>query len=147
MYLKEQTMNTAISHVDLQEHVSIKVGKFLIKKGFDLSSNDGFAEPSLKVTESIGILQKVAPIPRTYFFGLITIMKQPRRRFLGTIWFKDAENSAAGTNWIISLRGRENLDLIKQLAGEMTSAFNVQIRIRLISEHSRSEYFNPGYIG
>ncbi|OGG61113.1 hypothetical protein A3C87_03105 [Candidatus Kaiserbacteria bacterium RIFCSPHIGHO2_02_FULL_49_34] len=131
-------MNANVSLVDYAEHVSIKAGEFLLAKGFDLATSSGIAGAPLKVTDSLGILQKIpGAVPKEYFFGLITV--QPRRKFLGTIWFKDSLRNATEGDWIFELHGRENLAQVQELAGGMASTFNVKIRLHLTCEHSRTE--------
>lgn len=128
--------------VEYQELLSIKVGRFLLLKGFDLASRIGVALNVLVETCSLGILYKDPEAkPRTYLFGLIKI--EPRRMFLGTVWFNDNNRGATEQNWVFDAYGREYVELVRQLAEEMASTFNVKVTIRLVREQPDVETTSP----
>lgn len=51
-------MNTSVEFVDYQEALSIKVGKAILAKGFDLASCTGVALNQLNSDSALGILNK-----------------------------------------------------------------------------------------
>ncbi len=137
-------MNNKVESVDYQESLSIKVGKFLLLKGFDLASCTGLALDSLVETCSLGILREDPEArPRTYFFGLIR--RDPRRVFLGTVWFSNSMRGATEQNWVFDAYGRKHVNLVRQLAEEMASAFNVKIALRLVHEQPDVETYLSDY--
>ena len=126
-------MNDKVEFVDYQESLSIKVGRFLLSKGFDLASSTGFAEHTLSQSDSLGILRKDPDAkPRKYLFGLIK--REPRRAFLGTVWFSNSACGASEQNWVFEAYGRKHVELVRQLAEEMASTFNTKIALRLVRE-------------
>lgn len=130
--------------VEFVESLSIKVGRFLLAKGFGLASCAGFALDSLDKTDSLGILFKDPETkPRKYLFGLFK--RNPRRMFLGTVWFSNSACSAGEQNWVFETYGRRYVELVRQLAKEMASAFNVKISLRLTREQPNVENFDSDF--
>ena len=130
--------------VDYQESLSIKVGRFLLSKGFDLANTTGMAARSLIENDSLGILRKDPEAkPRTYLFGLIK--QEPRRMFLGIVWFRNSPHGATEQNWVFDAYGRKHVELVRQLAEEMASTFNVKITLRLVSEQPCVEKYFSDY--
>lgn len=130
--------------VDYQESLSIKVGRFLLSKGFDLASCTGFASGSLVESCSLGILCKDPEAkPRKYLLGLIT--QEPRREFLGTVWFVNDARSASEQDWVFEVYGRKHVELAMQLAEEMASIFDTKITLRLVREQSAVETYASDY--
>ena len=126
-------MNDKVKSVDYQESPSIKVGRFLLSNGFNLASCTGVASNSLVETCSFGVLRKDPEAkPRKYLFGLIT--REPRREFLGTVWFSNSARGASEANWFFEAYGRKHVELVRQLAEEIASTFNVKITLRLVRE-------------
>lgn len=137
-------MNDKVKFVDCQESISIKVGGFLLSKGFDLASITGHALDSLVATDSLGVLRKDPEArPRTYLFGLIK--RDPRRMFLGVIWFSNSLRGATERNWVFETYGRKHVELTRQLAEEMASTFNVKIALRLVREQPSVEAYLSDY--
>lgn len=131
-------MNDKVELVDYQEHLSVKVGRFLLSKEFDLASSDGYALGSPVKTDSLGLLRKDPEArPRTSMFGLIK--REPRRMFLGTVWFSNSERDATEQNWVFEAYGHKYIELFRQLAEEMASTFKVKIALRLVREQPRVE--------
>lgn len=134
-----------VQFVDYQDALSIRVGKFLLAKGFDLASSSGVASDSLEETEtcSLGILYKDPDAkPRTYLRGLIKI--QPRRAFLGTVWFGSAHD-ATEDNWVFVAYGRKYIEMVRELADEMAATFNVTIVLRLVRDQPDVESYASDY--
>ena len=137
-------MSDKVEFVDYQESLSIKVGKFLLSKGFDLASCTGLASNSLVETCSLGILRKDPEAkPRKYLFGLIT--REPRRGFLGTVWFSNSARGASEQNWVFEAYGRKHVELVRQLAEEMASTFNAKIALRLVRDQPDVETYMSDY--
>ena len=104
------------------------------------ASGAGVALNSLVATDSLGVLCKDADAkPQKYLFGLIT--PKPRRMFLGTVWFSNSARGAGEQNWVFEAYGRKHVELVRQLAEEMASTFNVKIILRLVREQSDVETF------
>ncbi len=130
--------------VEYQEPLSIKVGRFLLSKGFDLADSTGMAARSPVQSDSLGILRKDAEAkPRTYLFGLIK--RKPRRMFLGTVWFSNSPRGATEQNWVFEVYGRKRVELVRQLAEEMASTFNAKIDLRLVRERPDVETYLSDY--
>ncbi len=126
--------------VDYQESPSIKVGRFLLSKGFDLASCTGVASNSLVETYALGILRKNPDAkPRSYRFGLIK--REPRWGFLGTVWFSNSARGASEQNWVFEAYGRKHVELVRQLAEEMALIFNAKIALRLVSDQPYVETY------
>lgn len=141
---KEETMSDKVKFVDYQESLSVKVGGFLLSKGFDIASCGGIASNSLVETRSIGILRKNHEAkPHRYLFGLVT--REPRREFLGVIWFNNGMRGASKQNWVFEAYGRKYVELVRQLAEEMASTFNVKIAINLVQEQPDVETYLSDY--
>lgn len=139
-------MNSKVELVDYQESLSIKVGQFLLWKEFAVADNIGMASHSLIQSNELGILYKDPEAkPQTYIFGLIK--REPRRMFLGIIWFNNSARGAHEQNWIFEVYGRKYIKIVKQLAEEMAFIFNTKITIRLVREQLHVEiYPSDGYI-
>lgn len=150
-------MNNA---VDFKETLSIKVGKFLISKGFSLASSTGVASHGCDVrgifidTEAVGILYEdpakvyklfgFIPVSRWILLSMMAIGYIPsssRRIFIGTIWFSNIFRGADKKNWFFETYGREYAGLTKRLAEEMTETFNVRINICLVHEQPDYEAY------
>jgi hypothetical protein len=115
-----------------QEALSIKVGKFLIKKGLDIS--DSIGEICwLEERKCIGVLRKnPTNSPLKNLLGRLKLCSQ--HEFIGLILFKSSERCADEQNWFFEVYGRKHVEFLKQLADEMVSAFNVKIKLCLIRE-------------
>jgi len=137
-------MNDNVQFVDYQESISIKVGRFLISKGFGPALGSGLALNSLVAADSLCILYEDADAkPRKYLFGLIK--RKQRRMYLGTIWFSNDARSASKQNWVFDMYGRKYVELVRQLTEEMARTFNVKITLRLIAEEPGVEKYMSDY--
>lgn len=124
--------------VVLEENLSILVVEFIRSKGFVLADCVGVAlgyPDELSNSRSFGILGKEydAESPRQ-LLGLIK--GKPRRKFFGVLWLGNPNSG-----WHIEANGREYLPVIEELAGEMASAFEVEIVCKLSCEESGIETF------
>ena len=139
-------MNDASQAVDYQEALSIRVGRWLLERGYNLASIFGIPENSLGKSEVLGILWKDPSIkPRLQIFGLVVL--KPKRRFFATIFLSSSARGANKQHWAIEMYGRKHIELVKQLTDEMASAFNVKISLRLVEEDDAFErsYSEIGY--
>lgn len=126
-----------------EEAISIKVGTWLLQKGFGLASCIGIAESRIIENCALGILSDSAAKPEKRLFGLV--IQKSRRWFLGTIWFNDDLRGADEENWVFEFHGREHIESLSRLAEEMASVFGVKITSRLISEESEIESFESDF--
>ena len=132
-------MSDKVEFVDYKDLPSSTVGKFLLSKGFDLASCLGDASDSFD-PNSLGILRKDPDAkPISYLFGLKK--REPRRVFLGTVWFSSSARGADERNWVFDVYCRKHVELVEQLAEEMASLFNVKISIHLVSDEPRVETY------
>jgi len=131
------------SLIVVEEALSIRVGRWLIERGFFLADWTGQALQSLERDSSLGILIK-NPLakPVKHFFGLVTRM--PRREFLGTIRFCDCYYREE-KNWEMEVFGREQVELMMTLAEVTELTFNVKVSVHLEGEMVRYERFNEDY--
>ncbi|HSV95186.1 MAG TPA: hypothetical protein VLH94_04435 [Spirochaetia bacterium] len=137
-------MSDKVIFVDYQEPFSIKVGRSLLSKEYELADCCGKAINRLTGSDSLGILlNNRSAKPKTCLFGLIK--KMPRRTFLGVIWFDNQPRHANENRWIFEIYGREYVDLAKQIAKELSSLFNVAITVHLISEQTACEKYLSDY--
>ncbi len=131
-------MNTQESRVSYNEATSIKVGRLLLAKGFCPASCMGESLVALAHSDSVGILYKDPGLKtRSFFFGLIK--KEPRRVFIGTIWFR--YHNADEKNWVLEVQGRQYVEMLAHLAEEIASVCNVKIDLRLTQEQPEVEHF------
>ena len=136
-------MSDKVEFVDYQESIAIKVGGFLISKGLDIADNTGMACSLVQASE-LGILRKDPEAKsRKYLFGLIKL--EPRRGFLGTVWFSNSTRGASKQNWVFEAYGRKHVELVRQLAEEMALVFNVKIVLHLVREQPDVETFLSDY--
>jgi len=129
-------MGEKTGSVDYQEALSIKVGNWLIQKGFGLAENTGFGLSELVESSSLGITWQdpnAKPIKLNIFFAKARIYPT----FLGVVWFEGKVRNADEQNWVLEAHGRDQVDRITKLANELAADFKVRITIRLISEESK----------
>ncbi len=127
--------------VEYQKALSIKVGEFLICRGFDISSCTGVVRKLIGTTPVLGILYKDPEAkPRKYLFGLIKV--KPRRIFLGTVWFKGHHvHRATEQSWVFEVYGRNHIELVQTLVTDLASTFGVKITLHLSREHACVEAY------
>ncbi len=135
-------MNTRVEFSDCRNALPSKVGSAILGKGFALASCTGLdlntsISINLPNTDCVGILYKDPEAqPSKHLFGLIT--QEPLRAFIGTVWFKN-RTGANDKNWVIEAYGRKYLELVKNLAEELATTFNVTVDLRLTTEKSETE--------
>lgn len=121
------------SRVDWQEAEGIKVGRWLLQKGFRPANCLGDELKSLGSTEMLGILCNDSnPNPAKCVFGLFN--RDPVRTFLGIVRFRESPHP-----WIFDVHGRNYLELARSLAEEMAETFNVNISLQLFCEEPKFE--------
>lgn len=124
--------------IEYQEAVSIRVGRFLLSKGFTLASTAGIemSPSSLAEDNSLGIIyDDPDDKPKRRFFGMFN----KRRVFLGILWFNNERRAASWTQWVFELYGRKYNDLVMKLVSEIAYKFNVNITVKLIRDAPRLE--------
>lgn len=132
-------MSNKVKFVNYQEPLSIKIGRFLLERGYDHASSIGVANPLTK-TNALGILRKDPDVkPRKSLFGLIT--HKPRRTFLGVLWLDDKVRGANDQVWVFEAYGRQYIELLKELSEDMTATFGVNIELRLVREQPEIERY------
>jgi hypothetical protein len=63
-----------------------------------------------------------------------------RRLVIAQIHFDDKGLKAVPSkNWVIDAFGEDHLETVKDMAGRLSSQFNVKVHIRLVREHAFSE--------
>ena len=121
------------------EPLAVKVGKWLLEKGYASADSWGLAEP-LRLANSLGILKNDPHIKRYNRF-LFFINLRMRRDFLGTIWFEDGVRNAKPERWVFEIYGNTHVEEVRKLAEEMAKTFDVKIAVRLLSKEIRLERF------
>lgn len=138
-------MGRNLTIVDFKEEVYIKVGRHLLKKGFDLATNGrkALSEEEALGTKTldagVGILYRDPNNKPKRLFGFITW--RPRSIYLGTLWINNSARGGSSHLWILETQGRQYLELVKQLAEEIASTFNVEIRVDFQCEKPTTEVF------
>ena len=134
-------MNDKVELVEYQELFSIKVGRFLLSRGFDLESRPVIHGQQ---NRSFDILRKDPDAKRSKFpFRLIT--QEPRRALLGRLLFNNNGCDTSSHNLVFEVYGRNCVELIRQLVDEMVLTFNIKATIRLVHEQPRVEILPADY--
>ena len=137
-------MSENVVFVDYQEAISIKVGRFLLSKGFNLASSIGIGIDELSQEDYLGVLSGYLKAKPIKFLGVV--IWKPRRIFFGTIRFKEnCRHDTNEQNWVFEVYGCEHVELLKQLAEDLASTFNVKILLQLKCEQSKREAFLSDY--
>jgi len=137
------------ANVVFDEPILLKIADYLALNCLMPADNNGELDWSLEVGANpqgyVGILQSNPNKKKIrHLFGLISYEKRQRKRFLGMIWFSDESRGANDKNWIFEMYGREHVDLVKKIAGEMSAKFDVKITVKLMSHMPRYEYMDDG---
>ncbi len=136
--LKGVIMNDKTKSVNNQDKESLllKVMEFLLLKEFDVISK----------TFSLDIKRTNPEAkPRKYLFGIITL--KPRQEFIGTV-SRFSERADTSNYLVFEVYSREHIDLVKQLAREMTSNFNTKIILLYVKGQLGLEtYYAIKYLG
>lgn len=119
------------NEVRFEEALAIRVGRYLIEKGFYPANSHGVALSSLREDDSLGILLQQETKKR--FLGFLR--PAPRRLFVGVLSLRHRDR------WTIEVQGRPVVEAIKRLAELMAADFGVKIDLRLVSESVSREYY------
>ena len=130
--------------VEFQEPFSIAVGKFILSKGFVPATSWGNALSRLVANNCLGMLYRDPEAPRRNCL-LRLILGNPRRAFLGKLWFHNWSRKVVDGKWLFEINGRKYLEMATGLAKEMAARFNVEIAVRLVSEEPETESFISDY--
>lgn len=125
-------MSGEVKFWDWRDDISVRTAELLIEKGFSLANEHGVALDlgSLRRHYNLGILLEDPDAKLIkHFFGFIK--RRPRRKLIGEITFHWKSIGADGKNLIFEAYGREYVDMLKEIADEMASKFNVNIDFRL----------------
>ena len=139
-------MEAVNAQVVYQEADAIRVGNFLISKGFvPARKNNGVAisPGSFFDVNVLSILHK--DYKKTSGFSLFGSSR--RRPLIADIYFRGVECSAKAGSWVIHSYGRDYVEMIKKLAEEMSVTFQTKISIRLDSETPGEEGFRSEFGG
>ena len=132
---------TTVPLIPYTPAASIQVAQWLLERDFGIAAGVGIAVEGLTVRDEIGVLSgRKAPGRKTSwdFFG------PPRRReFIGVVWFNNSHRGATSRRWVFEVYGRKHLAAIRDMATEMSRAFDVAVTTRLVDEMTRLEaYFS-----
>lgn len=125
--------------VTVSESTSIKVGKYVRAYHPELSLAGclGDARDSLFQDDSLGLLHNEHVEPRGILERLFRC--QPRRKFVGTFWFRNSAREVKSDEWLLEVHGNEFVETMQALAKELATAFSIKIHVRLVSESARLE--------
>jgi hypothetical protein len=115
--------------------------EFLFEQGFEFCSCSGVAQKP-RDNYCLGILQKDFSAKRS-ILGIIPL--RSRKRFIATIWFYNIARKGDSKHWVIDTFGREYFYFVKKIAEELSSRFNVDIRVELKTEEPRFETYMSDY--
>ena len=133
-------MNKINSHSQKNDFQNIP-RKWLKGKSYYISNSNGCLLHSLNRADSIGILYKDPKIkPRKRFFGLVE--QEPRKIFLGVIWFDNHVRNANKENWVFEVYGKEYFTDMKELAEDMAKTFEIKITLQLTRENPLFEHLD-----
>lgn len=142
-------MSDRISFSESNKVKAFKVGEIILSKGLLLGSPNGSGLQNRSwETNSFGIfMDDSTQKPKKVWFGLLgkTI---PFKRFIGSIYFEDQSQGANSKNWVISIYGRENIQILTKVAEEISSKFEVKVHLRLETEILKYEerYEDSGFV-
>lgn len=128
-------MGGTIEFIDFEEDLSVRVGAYLLKRGYLLADILGIKISSLDRIvnpELIGILLGEPKIKR-HFFG------KKRREYVGLFRLNNKYS------WRLEIYGREHVERFKDLAKQIADEFNTKIIISLEKESPKVEAFNSDY--
>jgi hypothetical protein len=133
-------MSDKFTFIDYVDPIPDAIVKILLSKGFDIATIERLARKNPlrnKFFHGIGILRKDA-VKKPFWFPRFLM---PRRRFIGIVWFNNALRDVNKDHWDIDVFGRRYAELMRGLAEEMASAFNVHITVRLQQELPHAERY------
>lgn len=127
--------------VDVKDHFKTarELVTWLNKEGYLACDNSGNANYNLEAAE-VNFLKPVAQPKRSLNLGFFKITLpnlNPRRGiFIGTI------HNLSLNEWILDVRGYDNLDEMTQLAERMQEEFDVFVQVTLIRHDLQYESFD-----
>lgn len=118
----------SIGITSFEETLSAKVGSFLRAKGYDLATSIGIAQHPVTTSDCLGILYRHPEFKtKKYFFGLFR--REPKKLFLGTIWFDNQLRKATAGRWAIEANYKGYENRIKKISEELKEEFQVEISL------------------
>lgn len=117
-----------------KEIPAIKVGKYLLEKGFIPASDKGKPKKIISDSPALGILWE-NPEAKSRKICFDIIKKRPKREFWGVIYFDKEELEAyRESHWVFEIYGRKYLPTAKRMGMDISSLCNVDISFRFIKE-------------
>ena len=122
------TNRVEVEFYDYAEDISIKVGKLLWQKGFRIWAGWPYSKVLKRLNHIHDKYVILFPYRKKYFFGLVE-----RQKFfaLGELWFHNSARSATSKHLVFEVPARWQVEKARQLAEEISSAFNVKVSLRL----------------
>lgn len=135
-------------NVEYSECVGIRTGNIIRSKGFSLASiRTGIVMKEIEDIYGfygIGILKEDPNVKPKYLLGIFK--RKIRRELIGNIWFGEPKGSSQkGKKWLFEVYGTDNIDPLKQLAGDLADALGVKIEVVLESGRARYEVFESEF--
>jgi hypothetical protein len=133
-------MNT-VTFTDYEDFPVIKVGDWLVEKGFTLAYYDGMKRHSLEpTTKKIGLLlggPRTFKQVKTLFWGERT-EETTKRKFVGLLIL------SSDAKWTLNVHSKENVAPLCDMAQELSEAFGVDISAGLTEERCWGEVYSDG---
>lgn len=125
-----------MDQLHIEEAPLLIVARLLREQGFDLADCAGFAlaQEGIRAGNSLGILQREQA---KKFLGIIPV--RPRRKHIGTIWFR--ENGANSKKWILKVFGRDFVPVLQPVAMAIQQTCHITVVVKLVSESPQEEIF------
>ncbi len=135
-----------MDRVTVSEANSVKASKAcleLVRVGYALSeSHFGIAYGEAEYYASTNKLHGVGLLHGPTQKIVLGFIPWPQRRnFVGVFYFSDKKKNANNRNWVFEVFGRENLQVIKEIAEYLAHKFEVNIHVRLETERSKEETY------
>jgi len=129
------------SYAESYRIVARRVGDYIVEHHSDLllSSCIGGSPFGPTETDSYSFLTEIDPRLRVRGWQKL-IYSDPARPMIGTLWLKNDVRNAHHKKWVLEVYGRVNVDRLRTIADELARHFNVEVHVRLESEHPRDTY-------
>ena len=119
-----------------------EVTRYLHRQNFAIASTTGVVDAYRRTNpEAIGILKDEPPKPAYTSLLQFLLSGQPRREFIGILWFHSPIRGTDARTWVFDVYGEENLKTFQQMAPEIRRLFDRKIKCNLVDEKSRLEDF------
>jgi hypothetical protein len=132
---------STVTFTDHEDFPAIKVGKWLVEKGFTLAYTDGMKRHSLgPTTKKIGLLfggPRTFKQVKTLFWGERT-EETTKRKFVGLLVL------SSNAKWTLNVHGKENVAQLCDMAQELSEAFGLYISAGLTEEICWGEVCSDG---